>query len=144
MKKNLNMIVNGKSYQVEIDECGGEQTSVLVNGVEYSVRVGASEGAPLVVKPAAVPVPMTAPLPTNKLTPPPAALSNALSAPMPGTILDVAVKPGDKVVRGDLLCALEAMKMKNAIRAPREAVIASVEVHNGQKVLFGDVLIKFA
>ena len=54
-------------------------------------------------------------------------------APMPGVILDIAVKPGDKVAYGELLCALEAMKMKNAIRAPRDVVIASVEVQEGQK-----------
>jgi biotin carboxyl carrier protein len=71
------------------------------------------------------------------------ALGSVLSAPMPGVILNVVVKAGDKVARGDMLCALEAMKMKNAIRSPREAVIASVEVQNGQKVAHGDVLIKF-
>ena len=66
-----------------------------------------------------------------------------IKAPMPGTILDVAVKPGQSVKRGDRLCALEAMKMKNAIRSPRVGVIASVEVTEGRKVVFGDVLIRF-
>jgi biotin carboxyl carrier protein len=67
-----------------------------------------------------------------------------LTAPMPGVILDIAVKPGDKVAYGGMLCALEAMKMKNAIRANHELVIASVEVQEGQKVAYGDVLFRFA
>jgi propionyl-CoA carboxylase alpha chain len=62
---------------------------------------------------------------------------------MPGDILNIAVKPGDKVVIGQQLCMLEAMKMKSAIRSARDAVIASVEVAEGQAVSHGDVLITF-
>jgi biotin carboxyl carrier protein len=144
MKKNLKVIVNGKPFQVEIDERGGNETTVLVNGVSYEVRLETAEGSPQ--QPAAAPasgVPLPAVLP-SKPVPIPPALSGALTAPMPGVILNVVVKPGDRVARGDMLCSLEAMKMKNAIRSPREAVISSVEVHDGQKVGYGDVLIKFA
>ena len=62
---------------------------------------------------------------------------------MPGNILDIAVKPGDKVAARQQLCSLEAMKMKNAIRSPGEGVIASVEVAEGQSVAHGDVLFTF-
>ena len=40
---------------------------------------------------------------------------------MPGTILDIKVKPGDQVSRGDVLLILEAMKMENEIVCPRDA-----------------------
>jgi biotin carboxyl carrier protein len=62
---------------------------------------------------------------------------------MPGNILDIAVKPGDRVAVRQQLCSLEAMKMKNAIRSPGEGVIASVEVAEGQAVAHGDVLFTF-
>jgi len=67
-----------------------------------------------------------------------------VKAPMPGNILDIGVKPGDKVEFRQTLCSLEAMKMKNAIRSPRDGVIGSVEVVEGQAVSHGDVLFTFA
>lgn len=142
MKKNLKVIVNGKAYQVEIEDNGGKETTVLVNGVSYAVRLETDESIP----PAAAPAPAAAVPVTilNKSVQTHAAVGNVITAPMPGVILNVVVKPGDKVARGDVLCSLEAMKMKNAIRSPREAVVANVEVQNGQKVGYGDVLIKFA
>jgi biotin carboxyl carrier protein len=66
-----------------------------------------------------------------------------LRSPMPGTILDINVKVGDKVARGQQLCSLEAMKMKSAVRSPREGIISCVEVTDGQKVAFGDLLFRF-
>jgi biotin carboxyl carrier protein len=68
---------------------------------------------------------------------------NAVRAPMPGNILDIAVKPGNKVSFRQPLCSLEAMKMKNVIRSPRDGVIARVEVSDGQAVSHGDVLFTF-
>ncbi len=62
---------------------------------------------------------------------------------MPGNILDIRVKPGDKVRFRQPLCSLEAMKMKNLIRSPRDGLIASVEVSEGQSVSHGDVLFTF-
>jgi biotin carboxyl carrier protein len=62
---------------------------------------------------------------------------------MPGLIIDVCVKPGDKVTRGQHMMALEAMKMKNSIRSPRDAVIASVAVADQQKVAYNDLLVTF-
>lgn len=146
MKKNINVVVNGKSYAVEVEDLGGGQMNVSVDGTAYQVVVedegAAPSAAPAVsaVRPAAAPA---APAPRPRPAPVAAAGGNAMTAPMPGVILDIAVKPGDKVAYGQQLCALEAMKMKNAIRAPREAVIAAVEVQDGQKVAYGDVLFRF-
>jgi biotin carboxyl carrier protein len=63
---------------------------------------------------------------------------------MPGNVLDITVKPGDRVRFRQQLCSLEAMKMKNAIRSPRDGVIAIVNVTEGQAVSHGDVLFTFA
>jgi biotin carboxyl carrier protein len=62
---------------------------------------------------------------------------------MPGNILGLAVRPGERVRVGQELCSLEAMKMRNAIRSSREGVIARVEVTEGQTVAYGDVLFTF-
>jgi biotin carboxyl carrier protein len=70
-------------------------------------------------------------------------VTNTVTAPIPGMILDVHVEEGDKVVSGQELCILEAMKMKNTIRSPRSGCIAGVKVHSGQQVAEGDVLVVF-
>jgi len=54
------------------------------------------------------------------------------------------VRAGDSVNAGDVVFALEAMKMKNLIRSPRAGTVASVEVSEGQRVPFGAVIIRFA
>ncbi len=65
-------------------------------------------------------------------------------APMPGKIVQVQVKPGDKVQRGQALVVLEAMKMENTLFAPGEKEIAEVLVQTGDQVSDGAVLIRFA
>lgn len=64
-----------------------------------------------------------------------------ITAPMPGTILDIVVKPGDEVKRGDILLILEAMKMENEIVSPQDGVIASVNTLKGESVNSGDLLV---
>ena len=88
------------------------------------------------------------PLPATQQPALPPVASNAseldLTAPMPGTILSVNVKPGDTVSRGQPLLILEAMKMKNSIKSPHEGVIAEVLAQPGQAVSYGCVLLRFA
>ena len=63
---------------------------------------------------------------------------------MPGSIVSIAVQPGDRVEVGQDLCVLDAMKMNNRIRAPRAGTIAQVHVSLGQQVQYGDPLMTFA
>ena len=68
---------------------------------------------------------------------------NDVKAPMPGLILEIAVKEGQEVAENDLLLVLEAMKMENSISSPREGIIKSVKVNNGDAVDKGALLIEF-
>ena len=93
---------------------------------------------------AAAPVPVAVAAPAAPAAAPAAAAgSGDVVSPMPGVVLDICVKPGDSVTRGQQVCALEAMKMKSAIRAARDGVVASVEVSEGQRVTHGAVLVRF-
>lgn len=66
-----------------------------------------------------------------------------LNAPMPGVVIDVAVKAGDTVTRGQLVAVLDAMKMHNSIKSPRAGTIAEVCVAPGQAVGHGDALVRY-
>jgi len=66
-----------------------------------------------------------------------------VKAPMPGLVLEVNVKPGDHVKKGDTIVVLEAMKMENSIKSPVEAIVQSVSVEKGQAVDKNAVLVNF-
>ena len=105
---------------------------VNVNGTVYEVAVELMDGAaPVAAAPAAAaPAPAAAPV----------AGGEKVSAPMPGTILDVRVSNGQTVKKGDILFILEAMKMENEIMAPCNGTIASVSVSKGAAVDSGALL----
>ncbi|MBE0660990.1 MAG: biotin/lipoyl-binding protein [Bacteroidales bacterium] len=65
-----------------------------------------------------------------------------LTSPMPGKVIDVRVKPGDEVEKGDILLIIESMKMENNILAPYKATVESVNVEKGSMVGGAVVLIK--
>lgn len=127
--------VNGNSYEVEVEEVGAAPVS--------------APPAARPVKAAAAPAPAPAPAPeAPKAAPAPAVPVSTgaegaikITAPMPGTILDIKVKPGDKVQKGSLVIILEAMKMENEILSPQDATVASVNVTKGQQVNSGDVML---
>ncbi|MGY0392248.1 acetyl-CoA carboxylase biotin carboxyl carrier protein subunit [Bizionia sp. KMM 8389] len=68
---------------------------------------------------------------------------NDIKAPMPGLILDIAVKVGQEVQEDDTLLILEAMKMENVITSPRSGIIKSVSVNQGDAVDKNQLLIEF-
>jgi 3-methylcrotonyl-CoA carboxylase alpha subunit len=65
----------------------------------------------------------------------------ALSPPMSATVVRIAVKVGDRVTAGDLLVALEAMKMELPIRAPRDGTVQAVHCREGELVQPGTALV---
>lgn len=69
---------------------------------------------------------------------------NELKAPMPGLVLQIDVKPGDSLKKGDRVLVLEAMKMENVIKAPADVTVASVEVEKGKTVDKNQVMVRFA
>lgn len=114
--KRFNITVNGKAYDVAVEEVGGS--------------------APASAPAAAAPVQAAAPAPAA------AAPADGLQvkAPMPGTILDVKANVGDSVAEGQVLMVLEAMKMENDIVAPKAGKVVSVSVKKGDGVNRDDLL----
>lgn len=131
--KKFKVTVNGKSYEVDVEELGT-----------------AAPAAP--VTPAPAPVAATSPAPTP--APAASAASSAtqaapkgpipdsavvVKAPMPGKISAIKQESGS-VTRGSVILVLEAMKMQNDIPAPQDGTLTEVRVAVGDNVKTGDVL----
>ncbi len=67
--------------------------------------------------------------------------AGSLHAPMPGKILRVAVEVGDRVIEGQVLVVMEAMKMEHTLRAPHPGVVTEVRHQSGDQVETGAVLV---
>jgi len=68
-------------------------------------------------------------------------MSTEILAPMPGTIIDVMVSPGEAVVEGQELVILEAMKMENPIVATADGTVKEVAVNVDDKVATSQVMV---
>jgi biotin carboxyl carrier protein len=142
--KSFKYTINGNDYRVVINNTEGNTAEVEVNGKSYQVELEApvtekkaepeKKAAPVVQRPVQEPVkPITKPAPS--------ASAAALKSPLPGIILDINVKVGDVVKKGQKVLILEAMKMENAINADRDGVIQDIITHKGDSVMEGDDLV---
>lgn len=128
--------INGKSHEVEIEEKGSMYV-VSVDGVPYEAHI--TEKREEITEHGSVPsaapaLTLSAPTLVSPTAP------GQVTAPMPGTILQVHVSTGDTVSVGDVLFTLEAMKMENHIPSPVSGTVHTVSVKEGQTVNTGDVL----
>ena len=159
--------IGDKQYTIDVEELASDEFYVLAADKEFKVRLTGSRdlaeavitpeivpgGADRVARPADYkppaletlrPVP-AAPQPAQPPKPvmPTDGVRPDVTAPMPGTLLSVEVKPGDTITRGQTVAVLEAMKMKNAIKSPHDGVVDQVLVQAGQTVNYGDTLLCF-
>lgn len=131
--KRYNVNVNGKMYQVEVEEVGGFSAPMAA-----PAPIAQAAPAPVAQTPVAQPAPAAeaAPAPTSS-----GPVAGAMSAPMPGTILDIKVSEGQSVKTGDVLVVLEAMKMENEIVAPSDGKVIKIYTSKGSAVSSGDALL---
>jgi acetyl/propionyl-CoA carboxylase alpha subunit len=70
--------------------------------------------------------------------------TDRIATPMPGKIIQVLVKEGDAVRKGQPLAVLEAMKMEHTLSAPADATVEAVPIAVGDQVGDGTVVVRFA
>ena len=125
--------LNGRTYEVEVEAgkamCVAEYEAFVPAAAPAAAPVAA---APVAAAPAAAPAAPVAAAPVA---------GEAVTAPMPGNILKVAVTAGQAVKEGDLLVVLEAMKMENEIFAPKAGTVAQVLVSKGSTVDTGATMV---
>ena len=136
--KKYKFTINGNNYSVEINNVEDQIVQVEVNGTPYSVTVDKEikqTKTPKLVRPVAVPSTDQAAQVKS------ASKTGTIKSPLPGTILEIYVKPGDKVTIGQKIIMLEAMKMENNIESDKAGTVTEVKVSKGSAVMEGDVLI---
>lgn len=154
--RHFQITIGREEYEIEIVEVSGDRARVRVNGVEYETSfrpVGRhpAPSAPARPTPSVAPPPEPAPPPPRPEVPEkkpvilaePTGLGTVV-APMPGLILDVLVKVGDRVRSGDTVAKLEAMKMENDLRTTVSGTVTEVRVNKGNSVAVGEVLVVVA
>ena len=161
--RRYNLSLRDRQFTIDVQELTADRFAVVVDGQTFDVTLTGDEDLPDAdITPAlASPADPTrrAP-PTARGMPAPAAAAPAaaaaaaprpraggaatLSAPMPGVILELFVKPGDVVQRGQQVAVLDAMKMHNFIGAPNAGTVVEVCVAAGQAVGHGDAIVRFA
>ena len=132
--------IDGKDYEVIVNETEHNMATVDVNGTSYQVHYENESATlpPVSDKPAShaasAPAQVSAPQPAK-------GGASSIKAPLPGTITTINVKVGDQVKRGDVLIVMEAMKMENNIMANKDGQIKAIHVTVGQTVALDEALI---
>ena len=121
MIRHLRITVDGKAYDVLVEEVTGENSS-------------APYTPPGAYAPAAVAAPVSAGPASTTQSAAPGGAGEAQRAPLAGTVISVAVKAGDTVVADQEICVLEAMKMKTSIFAFKGGTVTAVLVNAGDAV----------
>ena len=138
--KEYKFKISGQDYAASVEELENGNLNVTVNGKTYEVELPekAHHAAHPIVRPAAV---------NGQAAPavarPTAATPGNVVAPLPGTITCVKVQAGQKVKKGDVLVVMEAMKMANDITAEADGTVKSICVSQGQSVSEGMTLVEF-
>jgi biotin carboxyl carrier protein len=161
--RRYHLRLRDRQFTIDVQELSAERFAVVVDGQSFDVTLSGDEELPEAditpaLASAGAPTRRAAPTLPEKAAPAAAASAAAatvgprprahgsatLCAPMPGVILELFVKPGDVVQRGQQVAVLDAMKMHNAIGAPSAGTVVEVCVAAGQAVGHGDAILRFA
>ncbi len=127
-------VPTGKKAAAVTNDAGEGVYTVTVEGVSYTVTVNnggdVSGIAPLGQQPSTVAAPVSG--------------GEPVPAPLSGVIIKVLVKPGQRVVEGESIVILEAMKMETSVSAPAAGQIVDVRIKAGDSIAVGDVLVTLA
>ncbi len=142
--KKYKFKINGNEYDTEIINIEDDCAEIEVNGSVYKVEVDKqikSSKTPKLVRPKAIPSTDSHPSLAKTSSPSTPKGAGNIKSPLPGVILDIFVREGDKVSMGQKLLMLEAMKMENNIEADKAGVVISINKSKGDAVMEGDILI---
>lgn len=145
-----------RSYEVEIDDIHARPVIARVNGHTFEVtpengmkpgpaisRHADSDAGTPRVEGAQKEAKEIRRVDLPKSPPSPGANLNELTAPLPGTVIEIFIKAGEQIEAGQVILVIEAMKMKNSIRSTRSGKIVEVLVGPGETVAHKQALVRF-
>lgn len=129
-EKYSHVIYNHRSYNIEVVEENRQDKTctVKVNGNVYEIKI--EDSYDQLLKQLGMDAGQTSKI-------------RSVKAPMPGLVLNIMVKEGTTVIKGDSLLVLEAMKMENMIKSPADGTVKKISITQGDKVEKNDILIEF-
>lgn len=125
-------------YEVEIEDIYARPVIARVDGQKFIVNPEEEIKPPIQREPKEF---RTADV--SKQQPTAGASADELTAPLPGTVIEIFVKAGDSIGAGQVILIIEAMKMKNSIRSTRSGKVTEVLVSSGQTVAHKQPLVRF-
>jgi biotin carboxyl carrier protein len=128
--------IRGNQYNVELMNFENNIAKIEVNGTKYEVEVEKE------IKTSKTPTLVRKKVVVKNGGQQKSSGSTKISAPLPGTIINIKVAVGDEVKKGDCLLIMEAMKMENNVLAEKDGTISKITVGAGDSVLQGDTLIE--
>ena len=136
--KEFKFIIDGHKYSTAVNEIGNNLAEVTVNGTVFRVEIEKEEGHAAAPRPSVNHVVSAAQ--TGAQTG--AAGIQVVKSPLPGSIVKVNVKAGDKVNVGDELLTMESMKMENSVKSEVSGTVKAVYVEPGKNVMQEDRLLE--
>ena len=130
--KTFKFIIRGSEYEVEIKSLEEGVAKIEVNGTKYNVELQKTmrtNKTPVLIR-----KPVSVPAGSGKIQRKEQA-NFKVKAPLPGNIIQLFVKEGDEVDKGDKLLVYEAMKMENVLQSEKKGKITSLKISTGDAVL---------
>ena len=159
--RKYEVTINQKDYSVLVKKFTSDDAELEINGKEYSVKmdgpiktisssgqaVGSVAASPQQMAPVSPPpqvqqTAMAPSAPAPSTSAPASASGDAVTAPIPGSVLEILVSVGDKVDMGQTVIKMEAMKMENEINAPVAGTVSAILVNVGDAVNQGQQLVE--
>lgn len=140
--KQYKIRVNDNEFDIQVHSLDDNGVAtVTVNGTDHTVYVEREKKS---VAPTSIKAPSgisrskhSAAVESQSVSPEVNIAGTPVASPLPGVIISVNVAVGDKVVMGQSVATLEAMKMENSIEADRSGIVTAIHVQKGDSVLQG-------
>lgn len=137
--KQFKFTIHGNDYAVDVIGIDENIATLEVNGTPYEVEIHKTTKASKTPRVIAPPVKEPSRPEIEKRE---RGDAHPIVAPLPGSVLEIRVKPGDIIEKGQVLMIMEAMKMENKVMADRKGVVEDIPVKVGDAVLQGDILVQ--